>query len=193
MDTSNIDILKNQIWTTRTSRVNAEKRIMEKEHFTENINIYYSCLLVIYSIIPFVCSKIRLGFVTLFLTVLLTISIVYIKGLKYKERARDYRKNYTELQKLEFRLSHIKTDEELCKSEIENEYCKLLDSTENHISFDYYKTVMESSGEYKKNRLTTGLKRKYILGVTWRFTIKLLIVILPIVLALFSFLVSYHG
>ena len=190
---TNIETLKNQIWTTRISRVNAEKRIMEKEHFTENINIYYSCLLVIYSIIPYVFPQIRLSFVTLFLTVLLTISVVYIKGLKYKERARDYRKNYTELQKLEFRLSHVKTDEELCSSGIEEDYCTLLDSTENHTTFDFYKTVMESNGDYKKSRLTTEIKRKYRWGVIWRLTIKLLILISPIGLALLSALVSYHG
>jgi len=32
--------LANQIWTTRVSRVNAEKRLINKESFFQAINIY---------------------------------------------------------------------------------------------------------------------------------------------------------
>ena len=34
--------LSDQIWTTRISRVNAEKRLVNKEAFFQGINIYYS-------------------------------------------------------------------------------------------------------------------------------------------------------
>ena len=43
--------LANQIWTTRVSRVNAEKRLINKESFFQAINIYYSCLTIIFSIL----------------------------------------------------------------------------------------------------------------------------------------------
>ena len=161
---------------------------MGKESFAENINIYYSCLIVLYSIIPFVFPAKYISIINLVLTVLLTISIVYIKSLKYKERARDYRKNYTDLQKLEFRLSHEIADEEL--KSIENEYCDLLASAENHIPFDYYKTIMESRGSFQTDHLSKTITRKYYWGCIWRILIKFCIVLLPLILAIISFLVN---
>ena len=43
--------LSDQIWTTRISRVNAEKRLINKEAFFQGINIYYSCVTIIFSIL----------------------------------------------------------------------------------------------------------------------------------------------
>ena len=43
--------LSDQIWTTRISRVNAEKRLVNKEAFFQGINIYYSCVTIIFSIL----------------------------------------------------------------------------------------------------------------------------------------------
>ena len=44
--------------------------------------------------------------------------------------------------------------EELKK--IENEYCNLLKNGENHIPYDYYRTVFESNQSYKKTNIYSG-------------------------------------
>lgn len=54
------------------------------------------------------------------------------------ERAREYRKNYTELQKLEFDLKGINESDIGAIKQIYTKYCDLLDSSSNHIDFDYY-------------------------------------------------------
>ena len=42
LDEQQIAEFGNQIWCTRVSRVNAEKRLKHKEAFAEGLNIYYS-------------------------------------------------------------------------------------------------------------------------------------------------------
>ena len=71
---------------------------------------------------------------TVFMTISLLIVILYLNGQKYSEQAREYRKNYTELQKLEFELNNIDGDDVDLIKNIYNRYCDLLDSSSNHIS-----------------------------------------------------------
>lgn len=107
MDKEIISRLSNQIWTTRISRVNAEKRLIAKENFFQWINIYYSCLTIIFSILSLYNKDDDLSLMTVFMTISLLVVILYLNGQKYLEHAREYRKNYTELQKLEFELNHV--------------------------------------------------------------------------------------
>jgi len=50
MENNSKEKLKDQIWKTRVSRINAEKRLQQKQSFIQAINIYYSCITIIYSI-----------------------------------------------------------------------------------------------------------------------------------------------
>lgn len=99
--------LADQIWTTRVSRVNAEKRLIAKESFAQGVNIYYSCVTIIFSILSLVHKDDKLSLMTVFMTISLLIVILYLNNQKYLEHAREYRKNYTALQKLEFELEGI--------------------------------------------------------------------------------------
>lgn len=47
MDKEKIKQLQDQIWTTRISRVNAEKRMVNKNGFIQGINVYYSCVTIV--------------------------------------------------------------------------------------------------------------------------------------------------
>ena len=152
--------LPDQIWTTRISRVNAEKRLINKEAFVQFINM-----------------------MTVFMTISLLIVILYLNGQKYLEQAREYRKNYTELQKLEFELKSIDSDDVESIKKICNRYCDLLDFSINHISFDYYEAVNGSSGEYR-NKKWKSVRCRYYYNVAWRFLFKMLLILLPVVIYL---------
>lgn len=185
------DKLINQIWTTRVSRINAEKRLQQKETFIEGINIYYSCFTVLLSIVLLVKQNYIYSLLSLAMTIILMISILYFKSLRYAERARDYRNNYTELHRLEFRLSHVNTEEEI--GEIEQKYCALLDEAENHIPFDYYKTVAESHDPYKAAKWTSYIKHRYYWGTFWRGIIKVICIILPPALTCLAYWGQSYG
>ncbi len=173
--------LPDQIWTTRISRVNAEKRLINKESFFQAINIYYSSLTIIFSILALVNNDEKLSLMTVFMTISLLVAILYLNGQRYLERAREYRKNYTELQKLEFDLKSICEDDVDSIKKIYTKYCDLLESCSNHISFDYYKTVHGSSGEYRDNRWK-NVRVVYYWNVCWRLLLKASVIILPVVL-----------
>lgn len=98
------DFLKfeQQVWATRVSRVNAEKRLIIKEKYFQAINIYYSCVTIIFSILSLIKHDDDLSLMTVFMSISLLIVILYLNSQKYLEHAREYRKNYTEIQKLEF-------------------------------------------------------------------------------------------
>lgn len=173
--------LPDQIWTTRISRVNAEKRLINKESFFQAINIYYSCLTIIFSILALVNKDEKLSLMTVFMTISLLVAILYLNGQRYLEHAREYRKNYTELQKLEFDIKSICEDDIESIKKIYTKYCDLLESSSNHISFDYYKTVHGSSGEYRNNRWK-NVRVVYYWNVCWRLLLKAGVIILPVVL-----------
>lgn len=173
--------LPDQIWTTRISRVNAEKRLINKESFFQAINIYYSCLTIIFSILALVNKDEKLSLMTVFMTISLLVVILYLNGQRYLEHAREYRKNYTELQKLEFDLKCISDDNIESMKKIYTKYCDLLDLSSNHISFDYYETVHGSSGEYREKRWK-NVRFMYYWNAGWRWLLKGCVIILPVVL-----------
>lgn len=176
--------LKNQIWTTRVSRVNAEKRLKAKESFIQAMNIYYSCYTVFLSICLLVKQDFVFSLLSVVMTIVLMVSLLYFKSLRYTEQALAYRRIYTGLQRLEFQLDHIAEPSET--ADIEKTYCDLLQRGENHIQFDYYATLAQSSGNYRKERWNGFVPVKYYWGVLWRFAVKLLLVLLPILLTVLA-------
>lgn len=155
--------------------------MINKESFFQAINIYYSCLTIIFSILALVNKDEKLSLMTVFMTISLLVVILYLNWQRYLEHAREYRKNYTELQKLEFVLKSICDDDVEPIKKIYTKYCDLLESSSNHISFDYHETVHGSSGEYRENRWK-NVRVIYYWNVCWRLLLKAGVIILPIVL-----------
>ena len=180
-----ISTLKDQIWTTRLSRINAERRLIKKEKFVQGVNVYYSCVTIILSILSLVYSNNDLSLITTFMSICLLVTILYLNSERYLDHARDYRSNYTALHKLEIRLEKNNiTPEEI--ETIGLEYCDLLDSGANHTTYDYYCTVFQSSGDYRKNRWQNTTKIGYYWGKTWRAIVMIVICAIPVVVYLLS-------
>ncbi len=143
------------------------------------------------SVILLVEQNYAYSLLSLAMTITLMISILYFKSLRYSERARNYRNTYIELHRLEFRLSHIEEEEKI--EEIEQKYCALLGDAENHIPFDYYKTIAESHDPYKKDRWTAPIKCAYYWGEIWRGVVKIICIILPPALSYAAYWGHCHG
>ena len=92
-----IDGLKYKIRITRISRINAEKRLLSKESFVQWMNIYYLCATIIFSIIACIHHNEELSELTLIMSILLLVLILYLNGQNYSNRAIKYRENYTAL------------------------------------------------------------------------------------------------
>ncbi|MBQ2972284.1 MAG: SLATT domain-containing protein [Ruminococcus sp.] len=172
--------LRDTIWITRISRVKAERRLLDKNSFIQGINIYYSCITIIFSI----CSLLEvfkandiLSIITVFMTISLLITILYLNSLKYEDIARCYRDNYTDLYKLELELGHDISSERLAS--IEKEYCELLAASCNHITYDYYCTIHEANDDFKKDKWKS-IRHKYWFGYIWRLLVKVFTVLFPV-------------
>lgn len=172
--------LSDQIWFTRISRIKAENRLIEKEHFAQFVNIYYSLFAIICSIISYHYNDTKMGLFTIIITVSLMVSILYLNGQKYLEQARDYRTNYTQLHILEMKAKD--PSQELMG--IREEYCKLLNSSSNHIEFDYLKAISNASDEYKEKKGWKGKAKYYYWGCFWRSVVKFMVLMAPILLLL---------
>lgn len=175
-----IQVLKDQIWTTRVSRINAERRLIKKEQFIQGINIYYSCVTIIFSILSLINGDNNLSLITTFMSICLLVTILYLNAERYLDHARDYRSNYTALHKLEMRLEK----ENITSKEIEDirlEYCELLDSAWNHITYDYCCTVFQSSGDYRMKRWKNKVPSGFYWGKTWRMVVMTALLALPVV------------
>ena len=176
--------LRDTIWITRVSRVNAEKRLLNKDSFIQGINIYYSCVTILFSILTLFNDNDKLSLITVFMTVSLLVTILYFNSLKYTDQARDFRTNYTQLYKLELELDENDVSEERL-SKIKSEYCDLLNSSFNHITYDYYCTVNSANEDFKKTRWHK-IRFNYWVNLTWRIVVKIFVIILPILLYCFA-------
>lgn len=188
-----IEKLKNQIWITRVSRTNAEKRLLRNDSFIQGINIYYSIITVIISICLLVWPSKTFNVLSLTMTVALLIVIMFFKSLRYPERANTFKQNYTQMQMLEFDLDHC---QEKDIQDIEKRYNQLIAQGENHKSCDYYRTLVESNEEYKKNRTELNWKminKKYRWNLVCRGAIEIITVIFPFILGCLIWLVNTHG
>lgn len=175
-----IKVLKDQIWTTRVSRINAERRLITKEKFIQGINIYYSCVTIIFSILSLINGNNNLSLITTFMSICLLVTILYLNAERYMDHARDYRRNYTALHKLEMQLDNTSiTPDEI--AEIRLEYCDLLDSAWNHTPYDYYCTVFQSSGDYRDKRWKNKVPAGFYWGKFWRAVVMTVLIILPAV------------
>ena len=171
---------KEAIWITRISRIHSEKRLLEKENFCRFLNVYYSFLTIVLSILSFVKKDDLLCLLAIFTSIFLLIAILYLDSLKFYERARNYRNNYTSLYNLEFVLQHSTHLETEGLLSIEKQYCDLLNSNSNHTTFDYYCALADCRGEVKKRRFTGWIPWEYRWGVFWRDSLKVIMVVFPL-------------
>lgn len=177
--------LKEQIWMTRICRINAEKRLLGKDQFVGAINIYYSLCTSILSIVLLKYSSEKMNYLAVIMSIVTLVSILYVKGRRYTERAGLFRKNYTDLQRLEIKLSvEGLSDEEV--EEIGLQHCDLMEDGENHSPFDYIVAYYNSKIEYKLAHTCHHYKRKYWWGIIWRMIVKVTLLLLPVQLCFFA-------
>ena len=186
--------LRDQIWMTRMCRINAEKRYNYKSQFIEGLNIYYSLFCVIVSIALIYFPYQSVSFLILTMTIITLVSTLFFKGLRFPEQADEYRKIYTELQRLEMKMGHADiTMKEI--EEIENQYCNILKEGKNHSSFDYTSAVYHSNSKYKEEHHISQLNinRKYYWGQIWRMIVVIICVVIPLLITFLACLGEKDG
>jgi len=179
-----IENFKNQVYTTRKSRINASERLMKKEGFIQGINIYYSCILIAFSVYGLKNQSYILSLLSTIASISLTLSLLYVGAQKYSERSAALKKNYIQLQELYYKIEGI-TNETPELIEYREEYIELLNNSENHSELDYLKAQVSLEKASVKNTL------KYYAVISWYWFLKVLMVVAPIVVIVLAFVFLY--
>lgn len=177
--------LENNIWTTRKCRINASERLLGSAKFIEFLNVYYSIFAIIISLLSFVEHNNKLSLASIVLSIVLTISIVYANTTGLRDRSTALKQNYIDMQILLDRLSCIENGDTKSVMEISGKYAELLKASENHTSIDLYR-VKNNPANNNKSFVESI---KYILYIGWTVLRRGLLLVIPIVGAVYLFIV----
>lgn len=180
----NLDKLKNDLHVTRYSRIHAEKRLLRKQHLVELMNLYYSLFTIIVSIVSYIQNDTKLSLATIFLTICLFSTILYINSKNFGELAHQYRDNYTRIHNLELRLSHIVNPEDPLLADIEKDYCMLLRESANHTDYDLYCVIHDRDYDEYRQQKWGKTRVRYYWASIWRILVILFFSILPFIIIL---------
>lgn len=174
--------LARRIYITYKSRINAAERMKKTNNFIQGINIYYSLFLTVLSIYSVNAGTQKLSLIITIYSVVVTVTIVYLAAQNYGERAKSLKNNYVAIIKLKNSIKDNMTDDELQK--ISDAYDDLIDCSENHTEYDFFKAIMAIPDE--RNSLLLQQKIIYYLTYYGSIVLKVFLLVLP-------FLLQYVG
>lgn len=198
-----LEKLYRDVSLTRRNRINASNRLLKKEEFVQNINIYYSCLASVVTVLSLIYTGRSFGVASAILTVILAISIVYLNAQKYGDRAQQLKTNYIALQQLAFEIKEEQRKNQIASiKKFSDRYIELLQTSENHIHQDHLQTLhLQDVVEKKKmkeqkdseNRVHLSGKEKF---EYWFYeiryaVIKVLFWIAPVVYFIFELFINH--
>ena len=137
--------LSRRMYITYKSRINAAERLKKTNNFIQGINIYYSLFLTALSIYSVNSGTPKLSLVMTVYSVVVTVTIVFLAAQNYGERAKSLKNNYVAISKLQNSLEENMTTEDIQK--INDGYDALIDSSENHTEYDYFKAILSIPDE----------------------------------------------
>ena len=175
--------LSDAIWVTRKCHINAEERL-NRQSLTANISLTaYSTYLLIASVIA---VKVRLSefeLVSLVGAVLTLVASVFVWGLRFSERAAQFKASYIRLRLLldEAQLAETQNDQHELKR-INHSYADILQSCENHSELDYLKLRFELRNSKQKTveDMTTQDYVRYYAGFASRVLGRIFLLLGPI-------------
>ena len=136
--------LRRKVDITYRTRVNASNRLREKHQYYKRLNIYYSILVTIISIISMgEPSLSKVSNIILAASIALTYYMLYVSEQNLQERAYKMEVTFKELGSLVNiidleikKTKEMKTEENICK--LFDRYSNIISSIENHEPIDYY-------------------------------------------------------
>lgn len=182
MTEEDFNCLSNTIWCTRITRVHTERRLLGNGEFYQWVNVYYSCVTIIFSILSYINNDNNTGLLTIFMSISLLAVMLYLNPQKYFSQANAFRENYTEIQKLEYELKHLTVEDTNEIRRIETQYCELMGKIDNHSSFDYYSTMSDYSSHVNWKSKWLCVRNIYYLDIIWIYFLRGMILLVPIIL-----------
>lgn len=183
-------MVKNNIWWTRQSRIQAERRLLSNLYNAELLLIWYSLWSVLVSIYLLESKDTIPQYLFISFSVMTLAVSLYVNAQSYKDRASRIKACYEKLGLLYQKYDSSKN--EVVKPS-RDEYLECLDMCENHLSIDYYRAIVlerylssvsQKDNEFQKNTKEPNL---YVYGVFYihffgQLLLKIVLYGLPIIL-----------
>ena len=165
--------------------MNAESRLQHCALLSQIILIYYSVLLVVFSIVDFLHNNQNMSLVLIFGSIsLLTVS-VFLLSQKYIERAYAMRHCYLSLGKILNKVENAEARQDVSKlSLINDEYMDILNGLENHSNYDflYFRFSRKNDEKSGLSRFTLFDYIKFIWARIWRALLIIFLFLVPSVI-----------
>ena len=180
-------MLSDKVWITRKCRINSEKRLKRDEHISQILQLYYSSLLVLFSVYNLAYESSNTNLLLVMGSIIVLVSTVYLYSHNYNERALIMRNCYIRLDEIYYKaLRAEKKDEKDSVKQLLDEYTSILMNIENHSEYDYL-CVRYSLNNDPKATLPKFTKRdwiSYYWAKIWRFLFLLIFATLPFIILL---------
>ena len=175
--------IESNIWWTRKSRIQAEKRLLENAFQAQLLQLWYSLASASIAIyyLQFQPNSELSGVAWVIFSVLALAMSGFVSGLSFKERASLIKECYETLNSLYHRLKNDKNEKEALK-----EYNQVIGVCENHKDVDYYRALcdeyLNSDPEKLDRKPTRYMWCVVVLSLVRRFFILAIFYSLPAVI-----------
>jgi hypothetical protein len=180
-----LESLKDKIYITRKSRIEASERYKKWDFRISIINIYYSIILIIISIVSFTCQTSEQLSIASITTAILVFGFSMVGlSMQFKDKYYSFKTCYIKLGNLikEIETASPENYDNTYKS-VYSDYLDVLDTTENHNTSDYFRYLYFDKQMLDKKVASQSVDRKKVeKSIIYGWIIKILFYLLSIII-----------
>lgn len=173
--------LSDRIWLTKKCRMEAESRFNRYDNFSKFLITYYSAFILILSLYDIINTTVEYNISIVSASMLILIVSLIITSMRFKERSLAHKQCYIKLDELQQEIAKNENDDQI-ESEVFKKYNDVLNLTENHSEYDYFKVKYYDKS--KEEYLTISRKELLKMCIRWiiMFLSAIIIVTLPLII-----------
>lgn len=173
-----IEDLKEKIYITRRCRIVASERFKSWDNNISFINVYYSVILIIISIVSFSSNNptqnnsLQLSIATTSTSILVFAFSMIGLSMQYKDRYYNFKTSYIKLDHLLKILDSALPEEQFnTYNSVYTKYNDIKDTFENHSTLDYFKYLYSDKYMLEKKISSKSVTLKEVKSALYRNTI----------------------
>lgn len=146
--------LLDSIYITRKSRIEAADRLKQFDNWISNINIYYSAILIVFSICTITNGNEYVNISLVSSSILVFAFNTFAVSQNFKDKYLGYKQNYIALDSLYRKIDTDNNIDDEILSSFNEQYIELLSNCQNHTTLDYYKVIISDKSLMGKKAYT---------------------------------------
>lgn len=178
--------LENRIWKTYQSRINTATRLLNNAKLLDFYSTIYTICLTLLSVFTLINGDKLINYFSVFISIIVMGMIFYGNTMNYKDRYINMKDNYLKLGDLYYKCLDERISKKYDIEKISVEYSKLLNTVENHSTYDYVTYLLNDINE--KGKVSFLQKTVYWLIKVISIILKIVISLVPVIFVIISFM-----